>query len=257
MDDGHAVEIQRFTSRVEDTLHQIENCMADEASPTSLEDHNALHTRRLTAIHAAGINAETVESIDKDLQHLLQSALALAYNKLDTLHAKPEKRFLCRKDKKKLLELIARGKVARAAFQLGGQDPVTRRDLHATLKALRQERHALTKDIRIANAIARKARFQSLMDNKPKVAHGIVNGKLRDRIEPSILRQAGSNQILFRAPDVIRETHNYFKKQNQAPHPEPDTDHEPNYPWESGDALDAFKLESHVGRQGYGYIDIY
>ena len=259
MDDGHAVEIQRFTSRVEDTLHQIENCMADEASPTSLEDHNALHTRRLTAIHAAGINAETVGSIDKDLQHLLQSALALAYNRLDTLHAKPEKRFLCRKDKKKLLELIACGKEARAAFQLGGQDPVTRRDKHATLKALRQERHALTKDIRIANAIARKARFQSLMDTKPKVAHGLVNGKLRDKIEPSILRQAGSNQILFKAPDVIQETHNYFKNQNQAPHPEPDSDtahREPNYPWESNDALDAFKLESHVGRQGYGYIDL-
>ena len=158
-----------------------------------------------------------------------------------------------------LLELITQGKLARAAYETGGQDQASRQALHATLNKLREERHALTNFIRIANAKIRKVNFQKLVTDKPKLAHSISNGKMKDRVDPTVLRQQGTNKILFKSAEVLQETHKHFEILNQAPRFKPDrytAEAARECPWDRLDALDKFSMETHVGREGYGYMNL-
>ena len=206
-----------------------------------------------------GISNAFLEDMDTHLRCLLESALKISVKTLDTVKPKPEKRYLCRKDKRMLLELITEGKQARAAYESGGQDQASRQALHATLNKLREERHALTKLIRIANAKIRKENFQKLVTDKPKLAHSILNSKMKDRVDLTVLRQQGTNKMLFELAEVLRETHKHFENFNQAPRPKPDrytAEAAREYPWDRLDALDKFSMETHVGREGYGHMNL-
>ena len=188
--------------------------------PTSLNEHNNFHSRRVAAAAASGISKSKIEALDQKIQRLLASALTLASHKLETVKPKPDKRYLCRKDKRRLMELIEQGKRARSTYEQGAKDPIRRRELFLELNNLRRERHALTHSIRLANAKKSNARFQNLVSSKPKLANKIINGKLKDRVDPQVLRQQGSDTLLFKAADVLQETHDHFERLNRAPSPQ-------------------------------------
>jgi len=157
------------------------------------------------------------------------------------------------------MELIEKGKRARSAYEEGPKDPVLRRALHSELNILRYERRALTYSIRLANAKQRTSKFQGLVPSKPKLAHKLVNGKLKDRVDPQVLRQQGSDTLLFKSEDDLQETQTYFEKLNSAPYNRTHT-YQPNisrnYPWQEQNALDHFDIETHVGREGFGFMDL-
>ena len=183
--------------------------------------------------------------------------------KLTTVTAKPDERYLCRA-KKCLMELMEKGKRACSAYEAGPKDPVMRQELYSELNILRQERHALTYSIRLANAKQRISKFQDLLSSKPKVAH--INGKLRDRADPQVLRQQGSDTLLFMSADhllrtVLQETQQFFEKLNSAPRAHSRTHtYQPNisrnYPWQEPNALDHMDIETRVGREGFGFMDL-
>ena len=147
----------------------------------------------------------------------------------------------------RLMELMEQGKRARSTYEQGAKDPIHWRELFSELNNLRRERHAPILAIRLANARNSSARFQNLVSSEPKLANKIMNGKLKDRMNPQVLRQQGSDTLLFKATDVLQETHDHFKRLNHAPchgthsfQPSASC----NYPWEKADALDHFRLET-------------
>ncbi len=71
--------------------------------------------------------------------------------------------------------------------------------------------------VRLANAKAKAARFQELVIEKPKLAHKIMQGKMKDKVEATVLRQADSGTILFKSADVLNETHQFYERLNRAP----------------------------------------
>ena len=257
-EDLKGLEIHALDSHLESVLSTISAATHGWLPPRNLDACNKFHADRTAAVKAQGISSGTIEDIDSRLQALLASALELSYQILDTTQPKPDKRYLCRKDTRRLRRLIEQGKRARAEFESGGRDPIQRQELHVLLNKLRQERHALTKDIRIANAKLRQLNFQDLLSKKPKVAHGILNGKIKDKIDPTILREQGTDRILYRSTDVLKETHTFFQTLNQAPHEQKQCHSSPNlaYPWHLEDALDPFRIETHVRREGFGFIDL-
>ena len=127
------------------------------------------------------------------------------------------------------MELTEKGKRARSAYEEGPKDPVLRRELHSELNILRRGRHALTYSIKFANAKQNFTKFQDLVSSKPKVAHKLINGKLKDRVDPQVLRQQGSDTLLFQPEDLLQETQNYFEKLNSAPRSRTH-DYQPNIP---------------------------
>ena len=235
--------IHGLTNDINQATNLVTNLTDAWDPPTSLEQHNSFHDRRMSAANAAGISKCRIEALDAQLQQLLESALTMASEKLDTVKPKPDKRYLCRTDKERLMELIEQGKRARAEFEQGPEDTDLRTALHENLNILRQERHALTRSIRIANAKLRTSNFQRLVSNKPKLANQIINGKMKERVVPQVLRQQGSDNLLVKSADVTEETHKYFQKLNRAPCKRTHSynDHVSQaYPWESQDALDRF-----------------
>ena len=91
------------------------------------------------------------------------------------------------------------------------------------------------------------------------MVHKFINGKFKDRVDPQVLRQQGSDTLLFKSKDVLQETQKHFEKVNSAPHSKPHT-YQPNisrkYPWQDQHALDHFEIETHVGREGFGFMDL-
>ena len=83
-----------------------------------------------------------------------------------------------------------------------------RRKLCLELNNLRRERHALTRStrsIRLANAKIRSTRFQTLVSSKPELARKVMNGKLKDRVDPQVLRQQGLDTLLSKVAHVLQE----------------------------------------------------
>ncbi len=74
-----------------------------------------------------------------------------------------------------------------------------------------------------------------------------------------MLRQQGSATLLFKAADVLQETHDHFERLNRAPCHSTHS-YQPsasrNYPWEKPGALDHFRLETHVEKAGFGHMDL-
>ena len=252
-------KVHEFADELETNSDLLNTLTHEWDLPADLNEHNIFHNRRVAAAAAAGISKQEIQVLDAQLQKLLGSALTLATQKLTTVTAKPEKRYLCRADKKRLMELIEKGKRARSAYEEGANDLVLRRALHSELNILRHERHALTYSIRLANAKQRTTKFQDLVSSKPKLAHKLINGKLKDRVDPQVLRQQGSDTLLFKSEDVLQETQTYFEKLNSALHSrthtyQPNISH--NYPWQEQNALDHFDIKTHVGSEGFGFMDL-
>ena len=257
--DMYSHKIHEFADDLETTSDLLDTLTHEWDLPADLDEHNIFHNRRVAAAAAAGISKQKIQDLDAQLQQLLEPALTLAMQKLTTVKAKPEKHYLCRADKKRLMDLIEKGKRARSAYEEGPKDPVLRREPHSELNILRRERHALTYSIRLANAKQRNTKFQDLVSSKPKIAHKLINDKLKDRFDPQVLRQQGSDTLLFKSEDVLQETQNYFEKLNSAPHSRTHT-YQPNmsrnYPWQEQNALDHFDIKTHVGREGFGFRDL-
>ena len=158
-----------------------------------------------------------------------------------------------------MMELIEKGKRAHSAYQEGPKDPVLRKELHSELNILRRERHALTYSMRLANAKQRISKFQDLVSSKPKVAHKLINGIFKDRVDPQVLRQQGSDTLLLKSKDVLQETQMYCEKLNSAPHSRIHT-YQPNISrncsWQEQNALHHFEIETHIGRDGFGFMDL-
>ena len=101
--------------------------------------------------------------------------------------------------------------------------------------------------------------FQHLVSSKPKLANKIINGKLKDKVDPLVLRSERSDKLLCKSAEVVRETQHYYQTLNKA-----SSNHAlrygPNtgcaYPWEEAGALDHFKMETHVGKEGFGFMNL-
>ena len=207
IEDAHSLEIYGLHAELKEALHSLTSVTSAWDSPTCLEEHNQMHAKRYAAAEELGLSKSKIESLQGQLQKLLDSALLLAYQNLETIKPKPDKQYLCRTEGRRLMELINKGKKARAAFEQGCMDSEQRKELHEELNQLRQERHALLKNVRLANAKAKAASFQKLVADKPKLAHKIMNGKMKDRVEATVLRQAHSGTILSKSADVhLRDT---------------------------------------------------
>ena len=203
--DMYSHKIHEFVDELDKTADLLNTLKHEWDSPADLTEHNIFHNSRVAAAAAAGISKQKIQALDAQLQQLLEPALTLAMQKLTTVKAKPEKHYLCRADKKRLMELIEKGKRARSAYEEGLKDPVLQRELHSELDILRRERHALTYSIRLANAKQRITEFQDLVSSKPNFAHKFINGKLKDRVDPQVPRQQVSNVLLFKSKDVLQE----------------------------------------------------
>lgn len=120
-----------------------------------------------------------VQGLAEEMQAVWKMALEIARETCEQAQQKPSKKYLCRGNKRTLMDLIAQGKQARTEYEnskLGRGQAAARRDLHETLQRLRQERRALTKSTigsmkPIGNCKKRKERFQELYNTKQKLAN--------------------------------------------------------------------------------------
>ena len=240
-----------------DILEALPVC---QTPASSISDHNILHAERLKAAKEHGISNQ-IQELALDMEVIWQAALHTARQTCELAQPRPCKKFLTRGDKRKLMDLISQGKKARADYEACKDGSLTKHSLHETLRQLKKERKALTKDIRKHEAQSRRDKFQALFDQKQKVANALINNKKGERIEPNTLKHPTTNEILFKQPEVLAETQRYFQDLNKPPAGIKNQKYLPaeaprSYPWGATDALDSFELETHVGQEAYKFINL-
>ena len=253
-------QIYTLRGKVESSIAILDGLPGCQETAFSVSAHNALHTERLQAAKDHGFDGQ-VQEIAQELEDVWQVALETARQTCDQSQPRPCKRYLCRGDKRKLMDLISQGKQARSEYESCQDGTQTKEGLHNRLRQLRQEGKDLTKVIRREEAKSRKERFQILYSQKKKLANAIINNKKGERIELNTLRHPSTEELLYKKEDVLAETQRYFEDLNKPPAGIKTQDYLPQdaplgYPWAQADALDGFQLEIHVGRDAYKFINL-
>ncbi len=127
--------IHSLKGRIESHIAVMDGLPECQVVASSVPDHNHIHGARLQAAKERGFDAQ-IQKFALEISEMLQTALDVAKQICDQTEPKPRKRFLCRGDTRKLMDMIAQGKQARAEYEACQDGDGTRQELHETLRQL-------------------------------------------------------------------------------------------------------------------------
>ena len=125
-------QIYTLRRKVESSISILDGLPGCQETAFSVSAQNPMHTERLQAAKDHGF-AGQVQEIAQELEGVWQVALETARQTCDQSQPRPCKRYLCRGDKRKLMDLISQGKQARSEYESCQDGTQTKEGLHNRL----------------------------------------------------------------------------------------------------------------------------